>query len=178
MHYRVVLNLELLAIAQHQRNRDLRSRLLYTLVLRYCSALLCVFQLFNLIAQGLHLLAERSLRRHHVLHARILRRRSVVLITRKSAIAVTEKWIVRSGEVSERSLPERKSITSLDVPPRIRSDSAGRRRQRVHVSESRARKTQAGACRMYPGSTPVKTARDARVVSVTLSDANRDRDHT
>ena len=69
MHYCVVLNLDLLAVAQHQRNWDLRSCLLRALVFGYCSALLCIPQLLDLIAQHLHLLAKRTLSRHHALDA-------------------------------------------------------------------------------------------------------------
>ena len=71
MHYGVVLNLDLLAIAQHQRNWDVRSWLFRTFIPGYCSGLLCILQLFELIAQYLQLLAEHALSRHHVLHARI-----------------------------------------------------------------------------------------------------------
>jgi hypothetical protein len=95
--YRVVLNLDLLTIAQYHGDRRLRSGLLHILVvLGHCFVSLCVLQLFDLIAQNLELMAERAFCGHHVLHSRIWGRRGIIFTTRESTIAVTKKWIIRS----------------------------------------------------------------------------------
>ena len=128
IHHGVVLNLNLLAIAQHQRDRNLGSCRLRAIVLRRGAALLCTPQLIDLVTEYLDLFCQHAFRRCHVLCCRIVGRRSIVAVTWIGVVAVTERWIVIGRKKPAiRNISVADAVASLNLPPRKRTDPACRR---------------------------------------------------